>query len=294
MTARKRYRSGLVLVLLAVVCMSIVPALVKVGLAEAADPYTLLALRLLTATAALWIVLLLFSPRLVRIDRRGLAGCVAVAAANSTSLLSYYLALTYINASVAHMLFSLFPVAALLFLAFRGERITQLSLVRLGMAILGVYLLIGPGGQVDPAGVLLVLGSAVAYALYLTLSQWYLSQYPPQTVALYVISLMTLVTMAARLLQFEPWKPLSPSAWGVVLATGLISTVLARLAIFAGIQRIGGGQTALLGTTEVFLAVLWAMLFLGERLSPIQWAGGMLVVGSAVLSARHRPQPAMR
>jgi drug/metabolite transporter (DMT)-like permease len=216
-----------------------------------------------------------------------------VAAANSTSLLSYYVALTYIDVSVAHVLFSLFPVAALLFLAFRGERITRLSLVRLGMAILGVYLLIGPGGQVDPTGVLLVLGSAVAYALYLTLSQWYLSEYPPQTVALYVISLMTLVTVAVRLLQFEPWQPLSASGWGVVLATGLISTVLARLAIFAGIQRIGSGQTALLGMTELFLAVLWAMLFLGERLSPIQWAGGTLIVGSAMLSSRHRPQPAI-
>jgi drug/metabolite transporter (DMT)-like permease len=293
MTARKRYRSGLRLVLLAVVCMSIMPTLVKVGLAEAVDPFTLLALRLLTATATLWIVLLVFSPHLVRIDRRGLVGCGVVAAANSTSLLTYYVALTYIDVSVAHMLFSLFPVAALLFLAFRGERITQLSLLRLGTAILGVYLLIGPGGQVHTTGVLLVLGSAAAYALYLTLSQWHLSEYPPQTVTLYVISLMTLVTVAVRLLQFEPWKPLSPPGWGVVLATGLVSTVLSRLAIFAGLQRIGGGQTALLGTTEVFLAVLWAMLFLGERLSPIQWAGGLLVVGSAMLSVRHKPQPAM-
>jgi drug/metabolite transporter (DMT)-like permease len=147
---------------------------------------------------------------------------------------------------------------------------------------------------VNTTGALLVLVAAAAYAFYLTLSQWYLGDYPPQTVALYVISLMALVTTAARLLQFEPWQPLSPSGWGVVLATALFSTVLARLAIFAGIQRIGSGQTALLGMTETFLTVLWAMLFLGERLSPIQWGGGILIVGSAMLSARHRPQPATR
>jgi drug/metabolite transporter (DMT)-like permease len=293
MTVEKRYSTGLAQALLAVLCLSITPTLIKVGLAANVDPITLLALRLLTATATFWIVFPLFWPGLLRIDRRGLAACTAVAAANATSLLCFYLALTYIPASVAHMILSLYPLAALLLLATRGERITRFSVVRLALAIGGVYLLIGPGGQVNPVGVALVLATAVAYALHMVLSQWFLSEYPSQTVALYVVTFMALILAVVRLLQFEPWQPLSPAGWGVVLATGLVSTVLARLAMFAGIQRIGSGQTALLGPMETFLTVMWAMVFLGERLAPVQAIGGVVILVSAILAVR-RPHTVTR
>ncbi len=290
MAAEKRYTRGLLQVLLAVLCLSITPTLIKVGLTANIDPVTLLALRLLVATTAFWIVFALFWPRYLRIDRKGLAGCAAVATANSVSLICYYLALTHIDVSVAHMIFSLYPVAALLFLAMRGEHITRLSLVRLGLAILGVYLLIGPGGEVNMVGVLLVLATATSYALHLTLSQWYLSEVASQTVALYVVTIMAVILSVVRLLQFEPWQPLPPVGWGIVLVTGLVSTVLARLAMFAGIKNVGSGQAALLGPTETFLAILWAILFLGERLSPLQWVGGLLILSSALLAVRRRLQ----
>jgi drug/metabolite transporter (DMT)-like permease len=270
--------------------LSITPTLIKVGLSVNIDPVTLLALRLLVAMATFWIVFALFWPRYLHIDRKGLAGCAAVAAANSLSLICYYLALTHIDVSVAHMIFSLYPVAALLFLALRGEHITRLSLARLGLAILGVYLLIGPGGEVNMAGVLLVLATATSYALHLTLSQWYLSEVPSQTVALYIVSIMAIILAVVRLLQFEPWQPLPPAGWGIVLVTGLVSTVLARLAMFAGIKNVGSGQTALLGPMETFLAILWAIFFLGERLSPVQWLGGLFILSGAALAVHRRPQ----
>jgi drug/metabolite transporter (DMT)-like permease len=112
----------------------------------------------------------------------------------------------------------------------------------------------------------------------------YLSHVRPQTMALYVVSFMAVIVTAARLLQPVPWQMPSPVGWGVILGTGLISTVAARLALFAGIQRIGSGQTALLGPIETALTVLWATLFLGEQLSPVQWAGGLSILVSALLA----------
>jgi drug/metabolite transporter (DMT)-like permease len=288
MTTDGHHTSGLLLALLAVFLLSTAPILIKVGLAEAIDPVTLLMPRLLAATAIFWAVYLLFWPDKLRIDRKGLACCALVAAANSTSMLSMYLALTRIDASVAFMIFALYPLAALLLLAARGERITRLNLARLSLALLGVYLLIGPGGHVDPVGVLLVLVTATVYALHLTLTQWYLSEYSPQTVAVYVISLMALIITVVRLLQFKPWQPISPVGWVVILGAALVPTVFARLALFAGIQRIGSGQTALIGPTETLLSVLWSLLFLGERLSPVQWGGGLLILTSVMLVARRR------
>jgi drug/metabolite transporter (DMT)-like permease len=290
MTTAKQNRVGLLMALSSVVYMSAAPILIKVGLAAEVDPVTLLTLRMTVATAIFWGVFLLFWPDRLHIDRRGLVGCAAVAAANTTSLYCYYWALTRIDASVAHMIFAFYPAVALLLLALRGERLTRRSLVRVGLGIFGVYLLIGPGGQVDPVGALLVMGTASSYALHMTLGQWYLREVRSQTVALYVVSLMALMMTVIRLLQFEPWQSPSLVGWGAILAAALVSTVLARLAMFGGIQRIGSGQTALFGPIETLLTVLWAILFLGERLSPVQWSGGLLILVSAMLVVRRRAQ----
>lgn len=288
MKLRDRQAQGLFQAVLAIVLMSIAPTLIKVGLAVDVDPLTQLALRLLVAAAAFWIAFSLFWPGLLRIDRKGLLACAAAAAANTISMLCYYVALTHIDVSVAQMVFALSPFAALLLLATRGERISPLSLVSVGVAILGVSLLIGPGGQVDMVGVLLVLVAVLLYPLHMALAQWYLGGYPSQTVALYIVSLMACFMSGIWFVAGRSWQPLPPLGWGVILVTGLVSTVLARLAMFAGIQRIGSSRTALLGPVETLLSITWAVLFLGERLSPLQWAGGFLVLASAALTLSRR------
>jgi drug/metabolite transporter (DMT)-like permease len=280
----------LLLVLLATACFSVAPTLIKLGLVAEAEPVTLIAVRLVAATAGLWLTFSIARPRVLRIDRRGLAFCGLVAIADSLGMVSFYHAMTRIDASVGQMVFSLYPLAALLLLAVRGERIGWRSWVRLALGLSGVYLLIGFGGRVDILGVLLVVVSAVSYALQLTLTQWYLGDYPSETVALYVISLMALVMSAVRLLQLRPWQPLSPIGWGVVLLTALVPTFAARLALFAGIRRVGSGQASLFGPLEMLLSVTWTSLFLGERLSPAQWSGGLLILASVLLAGlRGRP-----
>jgi drug/metabolite transporter (DMT)-like permease len=77
-----------------------------------------------------------------------------------------------------------------------------------------------------------------------------------------------------------------PLGWAVVVWTGLVATAFARFAIFTGIQRIGSGQTALLGPVETMCIVAGAVLFLGERLALQASFGGLLVLGSALLAGR--------
>lgn len=279
---------GLLLALSSVACMSIAPILVKVGLAVGVGPVMLLTLRMIVATVIFWGVFALFWPHWLRLGGRGLIGCAAVAAANATSLLCFYWAMTRIAASVGHMIFSIFPAVALLLLALRGEPITQRNMARLGLALVGVYLLIGPGGRVDLVGALLMMVTAIAYALHMTLGQWYLREVRSQTAALYVVTFMTLILTVVWLIQNEPWQMPPLVGWGAILGTALVSTVLARLAMFGGIQRIGSGQTALFGPIETLLTVLWATLFLGERMLPGQWAGGLLILASALLGERKR------
>ena len=54
-----------------------------------------------------------------------------------------------------------------------------------------------------------------------------------------------------------------------------MGTYLAQMALFAAVRSIGSGQMALLGPLETLFTVIYGRpLFLQERLSSLQWAGG--------------------
>lgn len=255
------------------------------------DAVLLLSLRLIIAAGLLWATFAFFRRDLLHIDRAGLRSCVLVGFANGTSLLLYYLALVRINASIAHIIFALYPLLALLMLALRGEPITALKALRLVLALAGVYLLVGPGGEVDLLGVLMVAGTAFFYALHFNLIQWTLSEYPPQTSTLYVISTMAIYVSSVYLVRTPQLPPISSTGWWVILGTAVVSTVIARLGMFAGIRLIGSGQAALLGPLETLLAVTWAVMLLGERLSKVQWLGGlMILIGVGLVVVRDAPK----
>jgi drug/metabolite transporter (DMT)-like permease len=277
---------GILLALTAVFFTSIAPALIKGAISLGSDPLSLLALRMVVAAALLWIIFGVFNRNTLYINKRILFLCAVIALVNSTSMVLYYLALTRINASIAHVTFSIFPLIALIFLALRGERITRLALVRFGLAFVGIYALIVPAGKMDAIGLALVLGTATFYALHMNCIQWFLHGERPRTVALYVVSFMALFTSLADLLKGWNLPSLSAEGWLVILITGIFSTALARLAMFSAIKSLGSGQTALLGPVETLLAVTWALVFLGEKLSPLQIFGGLLIVSSTLLAFR--------
>jgi drug/metabolite transporter (DMT)-like permease len=282
----KDHAKGILHAFTAVLCLSLTPALVKGAISAGIDPISLLTMRMVVASVVLWSVFLLFFPSALYIDKKGLIGCLCVGMANAISLVCYYAALTRINASVAHVIFSLFPLIALIMLAFRGEPMSALKLIRLAFALIGVYMIVKPGGRVDLVGVILVLLTATFYALHMNLTQWYLKDSSPKTVALYVVSFMALIMSLIYIFRFDAQSTLTVYAWMVILITGLISTAVARIAMFGAIKYIGSGQTALLCPAETLLAVLWAILFLGEQLSWMQLMGGILILASSSMVLR--------
>jgi drug/metabolite transporter (DMT)-like permease len=97
---------------------------------------------------------------------------------------------------------------------------------------------------------------------------------------------MMAVAVAWWGIQETGWAPLSGAAWLGIIVLAVVCTYLARVAMFTAMQRLGGSQVTLLVPLETLLTVVWSVLFLGERLSPLQWAGSGLILLSAALAAR--------
>jgi drug/metabolite transporter (DMT)-like permease len=112
-------------------------------------------------------------------------------------------------------------------------------------------------------------------------------------VTLYTLLAMSAVTVPV--LFFTEMGPLFQDArpWWPVLGLTLV-TFLSRLTLFMGVKSIGGMQTALLGLSELLVTMAMAQIWLGERLTLVQWIGAILLALSLVLIGLENPAPRKR
>lgn len=265
---------------------SVAPPIARAILVAGLNPTAVLLVRMWITSLLLAATIAVMDRRLLWKDRRCFVIGSVAGLVNSVGMIAYFWALTRIDASIASMLFSASPLFVLSLLALRGEPITRRHLVRLALAAGGIYFLIGPGGAVDITGVLLIALSVLSFGGQVVIIQWYLRGYDARTVTLYMINAMSVVLTIFWLFEGMPWRAPSGPEWVAILVLAVVSTYLARLAFFAGVTRIGGGQASLLTPLEIFLTVLWSILFLGERLTAVQWQGGVLILASAALAVQ--------
>ena len=67
-------------------------------------------------------------------------------------------------------------------------------------------------------------------------------------------------------------------AWVPLIGVGIVSTAIALQAFYAGTRRIGAAQASLVSTVEPIYTIVLASLLFGERLTPVQLLGGLLVI----------------
>jgi len=272
--------------LLASACFSLAPPVARGAILAGLDPTTLLVLRMALATLAFFVTIIVMKPALFRISRQTLLVTCCGGLMNGLGMLLFFWALVRVDASVASMMISTVPLMVLSLLALRGERFTYRHIVRLVLGLGGIYLLLGPGGDIDPVGILLLAVAIFCFAVQITLLQWYLKGQDPRTVSFYISIFMSVVILAYWLTQEIVWQDPGLTGWISVISLAIVSTFLARLLFVAAVDRIGSGQMSLLTPLETLLTITWSMLFLGERLAPLQFVGGALVLGSALLAIR--------
>jgi drug/metabolite transporter (DMT)-like permease len=242
------------------------------------SPFSVIAVR--TSLAALLVLLLMAFKmrRFFYIYPFGLVGCLLAGFINGLGSILYYSALSRIDAGVGHMLYSLYPLFVALWLLLDRQMITRLTIFRLALTLPAVFLLVFPTQKtVDHTGALMMLGSAVLYALHMIINQRILYEAPAPTVTLYTLLAMAFTVDAAMLISGQKFPALAVP-WWPVLAMALI-TFFSRITLFVGIKHLGGLQTALLGLAELIVTVFLAQIWLGEHLSSLQWVGaGMLTI----------------
>ena len=133
---------------------SFAPPVARAAILGGMDSNQLLMLRMVIATTLFGLTIAATARGSLRLPRQGLQAAIIVGAINAAGMILFFLSLNYLEASLGAMIIALSPPIVLMLLALRGERLTRRHLVRLGLALAGVYLLISPSGEVnwaDPA-----------------------------------------------------------------------------------------------------------------------------------------------
>jgi drug/metabolite transporter (DMT)-like permease len=224
----------------------------------------------------------------------GLVGCLLAGFVNGLGSILYYTALSRLDAGVGHMLYSFYPLFVALWLLLDRQSITRLTTLRMLITIPAVILLILPGQKmVDLPGALMMLGSAILYALHMIINQRILYEVPAETVTLYTLLAMAGTVDVSFLFFNRALPPLSTAIWWPVLAMALI-TFFSRLTLFLGIKHLGPMQTALLGLAELFVTIVLAQVWLGEKLTMLQWLGAAMLAMTLFLVGFDKITPQKR
>lgn len=240
--------------------------------ADKFSPYAVVALRTSMAALLLIFIMLVFKRRFLYIYPAGLLGCLIAGAVNGTGSVFYYVGLSKLNASVAQMLYALYPFFVAFWLQLDRQSPSRLTVFRIFIASISAFLLTqASSGGIDMWGVFCMLVAAALYALHLPINQRVLYDVPAPTVTVYTLVAMSFIVIPAYFAFDGAWPEVN-APWAPVLALTLV-TFFSRLLLFLGVKHIGGMQTALLGLGELLVAILFSHLLLGENLTPLQWFG---------------------
>ncbi len=215
--------------------------------------------------------------------------------------IGYYLAsfldfagLQYISASLERLILYLNPTIVLLMGALLwGKKITRRQLAAFALSYCGVLLVFGHEVKLDGAnvglGALLVFGSAVAYAVYLS----YSGELVQKLGSLRLAGLATSAACLFCIAQFavmRPWSAtqVAPEVLWLSLLNALACTVAPVLMVMMAIERIGAAKTAQIGMVGPMSTITMGVVVLGEPFNAWIVAGTALVLSGVYLVSRSK------
>ncbi len=197
----------------------------------------------------------------------------------------YYLSVSYIDASLAIVLLMQMTWMSILleWIFFKkkpSKREIKVVLITLSGTVLASNLLFANEIHFSAAGILLALGAALCFSLFVMATTRIGKQTPiyeksalmatGAVAAVFLINLNSIVSSPN--LNFDLLK------WGLFM--GMFGIIIPPVAFSYGMPKIGVGLSAILLTLELPAAVLSAHILLGERISLLQVAGILVMLGA--------------
>ena len=301
--APKSIAVGLTLAIVGAIAFSGKAIIVKLGYRYGVDAVTLLMLRMLFALPFFMAIVWWTNRKrpdaakqVVPLTRKDWLGVLGL------GFTGYYLAsfldfagLQFVSASLERLILYLNPTLVLLMgMVLYGRKVGPRQWLGMLFSYAGVLLVFGHEVHLDGSnvawGTVLVFGSAVSYAVYLS----YSGELVQRLGSLRLVGLATTVACILCIAQFAVLRPLdtalavTPEVLWLSLLNATACTVVPVLLVMMAIERLGSGLAAQVGMVGPMSTITMGVVVLGEPFTPWVVAGTVLVLAGVFVCTRQR------
>jgi len=137
----------------------------------------------------------------------------------------------------------------------------------------------------------MMVGAVCCWAVYTLGAGPLMTRHSPVGVTGLSMAIGTVLYVPVMLpkLRATPWLSLSAGTWMAILYSALFALCVAYTIWYMAVREIGSARTALYSNVIPIVAMLTAVVFLGERLTPGRLLGALAVlIGVALTRVRPR------
>ena len=207
----------------------------------------------------------------------------------SLSSLTLFQSFKYIDVGIACTILFVYPllVAIIMALFFR-EKMTKSVIVSILFTIIGITLLYNGKSEItlNLYGVLMVLLSALAYAVYIVAVKQInaIKHMKPDKLSFYVMLFGLLIYIYNLNFCTKLQIPNNAYAWLCILGLAFIPTIISIETINIAIKLIGSTTTSILGALEPLTAIFFGVTFFNEQLTFRVIIGIILVLSGVIIA----------
>jgi len=222
-------------------------------------------------------------------------------------IIGYYLAsyfdfkgLVYIKASLERLILFIYPTLVILIsYVFLNKEITRTQIFGVVITYLGICLVFVPETQLDGGhdvfvGAGFVFLSALCYSGYIVGSSFMTARFGVRnftTLVMIVSCLFVVVHYSVESGDFGKLFTFDSRVYFAVVAMAILSTVLPSYLISYAIHTLGAPRFSIFGSLGPVSTIFLAYFILDERLTTIQFAGGLIVISGVAFAEFYRKKP---
>lgn len=269
---------------------------IKIALKDV-QPFTIALIRFMIASCFLFL--------LIRMKHRTTTGdrslpWVKLALMGLSGVTGFFvlqnLGLVFTTASNASLILASIPaITAILALIILGEKITASKALGIGLAILGVALIVISGDSSlrfskSFIGEILILGSAFGWAIYTITSRSINIKVPHMIITAYSTFLGTLFLVPFSIYEYAKYgiKSISLESWGALIFLGLFASGTAFLLYNYALTNLEAGKAAIYVNLSPLVTIIAGNYYLGEQLGLMELMGGFLILSGIFISGWKR------
>lgn len=220
-----------------------------------------------------------------KISRRELSIAALLGVFFGASSLTLYASFNYMDAGLASTILFCYPVMVSVIMAvFYHEKVSLTTIIALVLSSSGIVLLSKGDGNVSMTGVILVVVSSLAYAIYIVaVNRWKVTVSNVKLtffITLFATPMFVVYSFFGEGNSLQMLPSMTAVLWAVFL--GLFPTVLSLVFMNVSIKLAGSTPAAVTGALEPVTAVIIGVCIFGEAFS-LKLLFGILLILSAVL-----------